>query len=468
MKAWNKSISIVLVLLMSSTLLLSACSGNNSANGSIESPSGSQAAATESPSGSQAAATESNEPTKDNKDISGEITVGGWEYIEKSLTAVLPEFNKEYPNIKVSFKVAPPADHYKKLTIDLSSGQGAADVVAIEIQNLAQYMELGVLEDLTDLIEPNKTDFNSFKVESATLDGKVYAMPIDSGPVGLYYRRDVFEKAGLPSDPESVAKQLATWDSYLETAKIIKDKAGVPMLPLAGSTNDARFFQILMQQQGNWYFDKNGNTVVNNEKTQKVLTLFDKLWNDNYAADLLDWTDGWYAALKDGKVATLPSAVWMGGFLKSWIAVDAAGKWGVVPLPVWEEGGVRTSNDGGSYLAITNQTKNAEAARAFVKFMLTKNESQIALFKATDSFPSLQTTYQDPYFAEQDPYFADQAYRQLFADLADEIIPVNYTGKYSEANALAQTEIQKLATKKQDVAQTSQAIENSIKSKTGK
>lgn len=445
--------SVFFAMLMSLSLILSACGGGNAKNEASESADASVPAA--SASGS------------DNKDISGEITVGGWEYIQKSLESALPEFNKEYPNIKVNFKIAPPADHYKKLTIDLSSGQGAADVVAIEIQNLAQYMELGALEDMTSLIEPYKANFNSYKVESATLDGKVYAMPIDSGPVGVYYRRDVFEKAGLPSDPESVAKQLATWDKYLETAQIIKDKAGVPMLPLAGSQNDGRFFQILMQQQGNWYFDKDGKTAVNNEKTQKVLTLFDQLWKGGYTADLLDWTDGWYAALKDGKVATLPSAVWMGGFLKSWIAADASGKWGVVPLPVWEEGGVRTSNDGGSYLAITNQTKNAEAARAFVTFMLTKNESQIALFKAMDSFPSLETTYQDPYFAEQDPYFAGQAYRQLFADLADEILPVNYTGKYSEANALTMTELQKMATNKQDVAATLKAIEDSIKSKTG-
>lgn len=451
MKAWKKPMSLVLVTLMSVSLLSACGGGSNEGNASPASP----------------AATGSASAPADNKDISGEITVGGWEYIQKSMEAALPEFNKEYPNIKVDFKVAPPADHYKKLTIDLSSGQGAADVVAIEIQNLAQYMELGALKDLTGLIEPHKANFNKYKVDSATLDGKVYAMPIDSGPVGVYYRRDVFEKAGLPSDPESVAKQLATWDKYLETAQIIKEKAGVPMLPLSGSQNDARFFQILMQQQGNWYFDKDGKTAVNNEKTQKVLDLFDKLWKGGYTADQLDWTDGWYALLKDGKVATLPSAVWMGGFLKSWIAADASGKWGVVPLPVWEEGGSRTSNDGGSYLAITNQTKNAEAAKAFVQFMLTKDASQIALFKTTDSFPSLETTYKDAYFAEQDPYFAGQPYRQLFADLADEILPVNYTGKYSEANALTMTELQKMATNKQDAAATLKAIESSIKSKTG-
>jgi lactose/L-arabinose transport system substrate-binding protein len=462
MKSFKKSLFVLLVLMLIVTLLLSACGGNNNTANQTE-PSNTPDASNE-----VKPKTPDNEQPKDKTEISGEITVAAWEFVEKAITPLLPEFNKEYPNVKVNFKVAPPADHYKKLLIDLSSGQGAADVVGIEIQNLAQYMELGALVDLTALTNPYKDQFNSYKIDSATLDGNVYAMPMDSGPVGIYYRRDVFEKAGLPSDPESVAKQLATWEQYVETAKIIKEKAGVPMLPLAGSTNDARFFQIIMQQQGNWYFDAEGKTVINNDKTKQVLQLFKELWDGGYTAEAQEWTDGWYALLKDGQVATLPMAVWMGGFLKSWVAPDTGGKWGVVPLPVWEEGGNKTSNDGGSYLAITNQTKNEEAAKAFVEFVLAKKESQMTMFKQLDSFPALETTYDDPYFAEEDAYFGGQAYRQLFADLADEIIPVNYTGSYSEANALTQTEIQKLATNKQDIDETVEAIEKAIKSKTGR
>lgn len=456
MKLWRKSLFVLIAVTMSLALLLSGCGGNS----------------TKGNEGSQSGNNESNNngavDVTSKKDIKGEITVGAWEYIEQSLQSALPEFNKEYPNIKVNFKVSPPTDHYQKLLLDLSSGQGAPDIVAIEIQNLAQYMELGKLIDVSNLMALYEGQFNEYKVQNATLNGKIYAMPIDSGPVGVYYRRDVFNKADLPSDPQSVAAQLATWDKYVETAKLIKERTGIPMLPLAGSTNDARFFQILMQQNETWYFDVDGKTAVDNDNTKQVLNLFKQLWDGEYTADVLDWTDGWYAVLNEGKVATLPMAVWMGGFLKSWVAPDTAGEWGVVPLPVWDGKSNRTSNDGGSYLAITDQTKNEEAARAFIEFMLAKNESQMSMFKELDSFPSLMTTYNDPYFAEEDPYFAGQAYRQVFAELADEIIPVNYTGSYSEANSLAQIEIQKLATNKQTVDQTLKAMQETIKSKTGR
>lgn len=409
-------------------------------------------------------------PTKnvDKSKISGEITVGGWDFIEKSLKAALLGFNKEYPNIKVKFKVAPPDDTYKKLLLDLSSGQGAPDVVAIENKNLGQFVSTGGLVDLTKNIEPYKDQFNKFKLLDATQDGKVYAVPWDSGPVGVFYRRDVFEQAGLPSDEASVAKQLSTWDKYLETAKIIHDKTGKKMLSLSKSNNYARLFEIMMQQQNSWYFDKDGKVVVDNDKAKKALNLFKALWDGGYTDETTPWTDGWYASLAEGKVATEPNAVWLGGFLKSFIAPKAVGKWGVVPLPVWEEGGNRTANDGGSTLVIPKQSKNKQAAWAFVEYMLTNKDAQMQIFKATDAFPSLEGTYSDPYFSEADPYFAGEKYRELFTQLVKEVPPVNYTKDYSQADSLAMTEISQLGMGKQDVDTALKNLAEKIKTKTGR
>ena len=39
----------------------------------------------------------------------------------------------------------------------------------------------------------------------------------------MFYRRDIFEKAGLPTDPAEVAKLLSTWESYIETGKKVND-----------------------------------------------------------------------------------------------------------------------------------------------------------------------------------------------------------------------------------------------------
>jgi lactose/L-arabinose transport system substrate-binding protein len=441
----KKSLGIVLAGVMSFSLLVGCGSKNNdsSSNGASTAPA-------------------------DKTQISGTITVAGWDFIDKNIKSLLPEFNKQYPNIKVKTKVAPPADTYKQLLLDLSAGKGAPDVVTLEIQQFPQFMETGGLEDVTARLAPYKDQFNKYKIAAVTKDDKQYGVPWDSGPAGLFYRRDLFEKAGLPSDPEGVANQLSTWDKYVETAKIIKDKTGSSMLSLSKANNDARLFEMMMQQQGSWYFDKDGKVTVNNDKNKKILDIYKALWDGGLTENTQPWSDPWYAGIKGGKVATIPMGAWMGGFLKTWIATDAAGKWGVAPMPAMEEGGVRTANDGGSYLAITKQSKNKDAAWAFVEFMLTRTESHMTMFKNLDTFPSLETTYTDPYFSEKDKYFADQPYRQLFADLVKQMPIINYTKDYSQANSLMMTEIQKFASGAKDASKALADADSNIKSKTGR
>ena len=46
-------------------------------------------------------------------------------------------------------------------------------------------------------------------------DGKVYAVPWDVGPCGVFYRRSIFEKYGI--DPE----KIETWEDYINAGKVI-------------------------------------------------------------------------------------------------------------------------------------------------------------------------------------------------------------------------------------------------------
>ncbi|MFC7468244.1 hypothetical protein ACFQVA_12880 [Actinomadura keratinilytica] len=46
------------------------------------------------------------------------------------------------------------------------------------------------------------------------------ALGTDIGPQGICYRKDLFEKAGLPTDREEVGKLWAgDWNKYLEAAR---------------------------------------------------------------------------------------------------------------------------------------------------------------------------------------------------------------------------------------------------------
>ena len=110
---------------------------------------------------------------------------------------------------------------------------------------------------------------NAYKWVDAVKDGKYYAMPWDSGPVVLYYRRDVFKAAGLSDNPDDVSAMVATWDKYLETCTTIKDKTGKNCFAFSRANNDARIYEIALWQQGLGYYDKDGKVTVDSAQESR-------------------------------------------------------------------------------------------------------------------------------------------------------------------------------------------------------
>jgi lactose/L-arabinose transport system substrate-binding protein len=394
-----------------------------------------------------------------NTDLSAELKIWGWEGAIEALQAADAAFQEAYPKVTLEYVKRPPSDTYQQLQLSASAGSGGPDVSIIEDSHLAQFVQLGVLADLTDQVAPYVDKMNEYKWHQATMDDRIYAMPWDSGPCAVFYRRDIFEQAGV--DPES----LATWDDYYEAAKTIKTAANVPMLQEAKARNSARTFEMLLWQRGLGYIDSEGEVILDTEpKVQETLEYLGKFWQEDLALDTESWTDPWYKAFADGSVATIPGAVWMGTFFKSFIAPDAAGKWGVVRLPAWTGEESRASNDGGSALAIWSGTEQQEAAWAYVEFHLGRDDSQLTMYKETDIFPSLETTYTDPFFKEPDPYFDDEPVRSLFAEIVAEIPAAGiYSASYQEMNSLLMPEIQKYALGDQDAQQTLKAAADAIR-----
>jgi lactose/L-arabinose transport system substrate-binding protein len=394
--------------------------------------------------------------------LTADLTVWGWEAAINTLKEVDADFTAAYPNVKFEYVVQPPADTYRNIQLAVSAGSGAPDVSVIEDSHLAQFVELGALADITDQVAPYKSLMNPYKWQSAESDGRAYAMPWDSGPVALYYRRDVFETAGV--DPGSIQ----TWDDYYEAAKTIKAKAGVPMLQNSKARNSGRLLEMLIWQRGLGYVDADGAVILDKDpKIGETLEYLGRFWDEDLALDNEEWTDPWYAAFADGKVATQIAAVWMGTFFKSFIAPEAAGDWGVIKLPIWEEGDVQASNDGGSQLAIFEESDQKDAAWAYVQYHLGRPESQLTMYREQDIFPSLETTYDDPFFSEPDPYFGGDKARTLFAEVVSQIPSAGmYTADYQEMNGLLAPEIQKFAMGEQTAEQALTNAASAIRDQT--
>jgi multiple sugar transport system substrate-binding protein len=364
-------------------------------------------------------------------------------------------FNQEYPDIKVTWEMNPGASVHDSLATALAAGAGAPDISMIEINHIDRFVVQGGLVDF--LQKPYdagryKDDFVPYKwAQATTPDGRLVAFPWDIGPASIFYRRDLFEKAGLPSDPESVAEMLSTWEKFIETGKKVAD----PDNEIFWIGNASEIPYIYYAHKN--LFDEDYNVAVNNPRTLEILNYAKQVRDLELDARSTAWTQEWYTMLANGQIATTIIGCWFGGFLKSWINPEGAGNWGIVPVP--ED---PLQNWGGSFLAIPEQSKNKEAAWAFIEYSMATARAQNEIFVAVDYFPAYIPAWKDELYQEDDPYFGGQKTRALWTEIATSPGKVFTTPMDAAAEQAFTAEVTRMLNEDLDPQETMKAAEKAI------
>jgi lactose/L-arabinose transport system substrate-binding protein len=409
-----KLISILIIIM----LAVSACGGGTNSNKETGNAANENVAA----------------PSEDENEVSGEITVWAWaleaDYLGKT---VIPAFEEVYPSIKVNLETIGNDQIYDKLTAGLiAGGSGLPDVTQMAVNKLPTFVTQfpDAFVEIAPLgFDKHINDFPESTIEAVkNLNGEVVAFPRDLGPVAVFYRVDIFEEAGV--DPSTIV----TWDDYIEAGKIIKEKTGVAMIGnRIGNQDD--ILRIMLQQQGKYYFDAEGNIDVNTEEMRRALDKINEMYDAGILLNTYNW-DGQVAAMKNGKVATNPDAVWWSGTMLDQMP-ELSGKWGTFPLPVFAEGGVHAADNGGSALTILSASKNKEAAYLFAEFASANKDMQLQALEKYGLFPAYKTVYDEPSFNANNEYFNNEPVFKNFAEVVAEIPPVNFTDSNLIARQIA-------------------------------
>lgn len=129
------------------------------------------------------------------------LTVASWDVARDALKNTVPLFKKKRPNTDVRMQSI--TIDYQQIIPRLQAGSGAPDVFSLAQQDFQNFLECfpGAFVDVTDRMGDYEDQFAEAPLAHARKDGKLYAVPWDMGPSGLWYRRDLFEKAGI--SPES-------------------------------------------------------------------------------------------------------------------------------------------------------------------------------------------------------------------------------------------------------------------------
>ncbi len=336
------------------------------------------------------------------------IRFDGFPDFDSSLKVLLPEFEQE-TGIKVDYLMNNHGDHHTKLTTNLATGSGAGDVIVVDVEKIGPFVASGGLVNLSQQYGADKYQerFAPYAwAQGKGADGNMYGIPVDLGPGVMYYRSDIFAKAGI-----DVKEAIKDWDSYIAAGEKLKQQ-NVQLIASAADVAQAIIFTTVPEGEG-LYFDKEGNPVVTSQRFVHAFEVAKTIRDKGLDGRILAWSNEWYEGFRNGTFATQLSGAWLLGHLNNWIAPETAGKWGVSHLPDGIYG-----SWGGSFLSIPTQSKHQDEAWKLIEYMTTRRDIQLQHFATIAAFPANTTTYDDPMFQEEIAFLGGQKARLLFADVA--------------------------------------------------
>jgi len=397
--------------------------------------------------GAAAPAEDAAAPAEGNKVV---VELDFW-YWDGSGQLWADAYNKLNRGAKVNFINTPFADTHDKLLTSFASGTGAPDITTLEIGRVGGFTAKGGLVDLKSApFDGGKyeADMVTYKwTQGSTADGRLVAMPWDIGPAGVWYRTDIFEKLGLPTEPEAVEELIShtkgkTWDDFFALAQQVKEKSGGKTKLVADAGTD--IYGGALRQGGEGYFD--GMKVMIEEKATRPAQLAADFRKQELDANIGWWGADWAAGVKNDAFAGMVIACWMqSGLSRDQPQVN--GKWRVVPAPE------ASYNWGGSFCAIPEQSKNHEMAWDFVQWACCTAEGQNTVFKPTGIFPSYKPAWQDPFYDEPVEFFGGQRAYRMWANIADNVASIVRSPYDLQADDIVNAEVTKVLKEGKDPVQ---------------
>lgn len=341
----------------------------------------------------------------------GKIHLTMWYWNRSIDDDLIAQVDKVFPNIDLTAEKITNYD--SKVRTTMAGHTSVPDIIAIN-SNIATYFpDEDQFVDLRTLgASAIQSQYLSWKWNLGISDNnKLIALPMDAGPTALFYRSDIFAKAGLPTDPQAVTNLMKTWDDYIQAGVKLKQATNGKVKLTDNIYNS--IYQMVLGQHALQYFDRSNNYIGAQSTVKQAWNTAMQVQQLGLSANVDPFTNDWNAAISNGSVASFVGAVWMKEILQE-AAPAEKGEWRVARTP----GG--DSNNGGSFLAITKASAYPKEAYAVIKW-LENPGNQLTAYKAIQLFPSAISTLNNAAMNSSEPFYGGENTNAIFAAAAKNI-----------------------------------------------
>jgi raffinose/stachyose/melibiose transport system substrate-binding protein len=337
---------------------------------------------------------------------SGTVKWWGWTPTDTATAKnYITAFNKQYPKIKVKYKLVTIADWVAALRPALASGKGP-DV--FDVQPGAYVTEFkSFAEDLTPVVQKAlgsdwKSKVAPIGINGLTADGKLTAISVGSTFAGtLWINTNIFKKYSL-----TPPTNLTEWEHVCQVLK--QNHTGCFVQGAAQEGFDQDTLQSIANsvQPGLWTKASTGDAKWNDPGMVKTLSI----WKQLFTGGIMQPGAVGYQQYPDannnfltGKYAMVMMGTWYTQYatVKAMTAaISAAGVSGAKPFPILPiafpdvAGSGNTSEmygDSDFGLAVSKRSSSRAAAETFVKWLTTTQAGQQVVANQLDDLPALKS-----------------------------------------------------------------------------
>ncbi|MET0850341.1 MAG: sugar ABC transporter substrate-binding protein [Candidatus Rokuibacteriota bacterium] len=315
---------------------------------------------------------------------------------DKHMADLKAAFEKAHPEARLTL-VDSPFQGFHDKAVTLFQAQKLADVLMIQVDWVAEFADLGMLQPLDEWLAREPKDYmdNIVPTFHKKWLGKQHYLPVHAGCVALYWNTEIFKKAGVAAPPK-------TWDEYVQVAKKITNPeakvfATTATLAAEPPTNLTYDIYPLIYQAGGEVID---------EKTNKAV------FNSPAGVKAIQW----YVDLINVHKVAVPGVLSngerekRGNFGAGNIGMMFEGPWGIpiqkrlnanlqFDIATLPKGVTTGTVVRGSLNSVTTQAQNKEAAWKFTRW-LSGPEGNELWARGTGDFPARKDVAEKPFFKE--------------------------------------------------------------------
>jgi len=286
----------------------------------------------------------------------------------------------------------------QKLIVAMSSNE-APDVIKLSNQTVMQYQKNGLLESLQSYADQDAFDASIYSeqaVAANTIEGEIYALPLDAYTIQMFYNKDLLEAAGYSAPPETMEEmyEMAVAVTQVDASGNI-EVLGYPLFPYASARQE-----LIYGFGGRWWNENSEitpldpgilaslemNVKFRNEFGGKALDGFIGTANTNRYTEQDMFFQGKQLFRLDGS--------WLPTMMKNF---NSTVNYGITLIPGTAanpelRGTSRYETDS---VAVPLMSKNKEGAWDFTKWLCSEEGAKI-IDLGTGNLPAVKALYNDP------------------------------------------------------------------------